>query len=278
MSNQNQLQTTSRQAPQLAKQNQNYLTEFIRSKDEAELVECMTGVKLSEISRQEAETLIEIVGKWGFYLGISQKLNSDDILLICKFIKDTYPNLTISELNKAMSLYLKGEFGKIDFFGQLSPLFISTLLNAYVSYKKDNLRDLYARSEFKTPDMPTPKMTPKEEHQMIVDAILYEYEKYKNGKNVDDFFSIIYDFLKKTNRIETSETLLKDAEAHALNCLERDKYKTSSTIGDVLKKSLAQGNESEKEKYSKNYIVMDLFSKIKDINQYVSNIKVEEIE
>lgn len=253
------------------------MTEFIRSKEEAELVECMSGVKLSQISRQEAETLIEMVGKWGFYLGISQKMNSDDILLICKFIKDTYPNLTLSELNKAMNLYLKGEFGKIDFFGQLSPLFISTLLNAYTSYKKDSLRDLYARSEFKTPDMPTPKMTQKEEHQMIVDAILYEYEKYKNGRNVDDFFSIIYDFLEKTNRIQPTETSLKDAEAHAKNCIERDKYKSASTLGDLIKRSVSQDADSSREKYKKNYLLEDLFSKIKDINQYVEAIKVEEM-
>lgn len=277
MSSQNQLQTTNKQVTQLAKQNQSYLTEFIRTKEEAELVECSTQKKLSVITKEEAETLIEIVGKWGFYLGISSKMNSDDILLTCRFIKDTYQNLTIAELNLAMTLNLKGKLGKIDFYGQLSPIYISNLLNAYMDYKKENLKDLFGRAETKAPKLDTPKMSKEEEHKMVVDAILYEFGKYKEGKQVDDFFSIIYDFLKKTNRLNPTEEVVKNAEIHAKNCVERDRNKSSSSFADLLKKAYVQNEDTSRENYIKNYILTNLFSKITDINQYVSEIKVDEI-
>ena len=253
------------------------MIEFVRTKEEEELVECSTQNKLSVITKEEAETLIEIVGKWGFYLGISNKMNSDDILLICRFIKDTYGNLTIAELNLAMTLNMKGKLGKIDFFGQLSPIYISNLLNAYMDYKRENLKDLFGRAETKQPKSDVPKMSKEEEHKMVVDAILYEYGKYKDGKQVDDFFSIIYDFLKKTNRLNPSEEVVKNAEIHAKNCVERDKNKSSSTFADILKKAYVQNEETARDNYIKNYILSNLFSKITDINQYVSEIKVGEI-
>ena len=278
MSNQNQLQTTSRQVTQLTKQKQSYLSEFVRTKDEAELMEVSSQTKLSIMNKEEAETLIEIIGKWGFYLGISNKMNSEDILLICRFIKDTFGNLTLAELNLAMSLNMKGKLGKIDFFGQLSPIYISNLLNAYMEYKKENLRDLYGRAETKPPKADVPKMSKEEEHKMILDAISYEYEKFKSGKQVDDFFSIIYDFLEKTNRLKITEEIIKNAENHAKNCVERDRNKSASTFGDILKRAYVRDEESALSGYKKNYILTKLFSEINDINTLLQSIKVDEIE
>lgn len=263
---------------QLAKPKPSYLSEFVRTKEEAELVEYSSHNKISAITKEEAETLIEIVGKWGFYLGISSKMNSDDILLTCRFIKDTYPNLTLPELNLAMTLNMKGKLGKIEFYGQLSPIYISNLLNAYLDYKRENLKDLMGRAETKPPISETPKMSKEEEHKMIVDAILYEFEKYKQGKQVDDYFSLVYDFMHKTNRLNPSEVVLKNAESHAINCVNRDKTKSVRNIADVLRKAYCQDDESSKKKYIQSYILSELFSKINDINEFVLSVKVDEID
>ena len=73
---------------QSRKQKVNSLTKYAKNEDEQQIVLALDDVKIKEITREDADRLIEVVGKWGFYMGSSSRLSSDDILLLCKFLKD----------------------------------------------------------------------------------------------------------------------------------------------------------------------------------------------
>lgn len=132
---------------QSRKQKVNSLTKYAKNDDERQIVQALDDVKIKEITREDADRLIEVVGKWGFYMGSSARLTSDDILLLCKFLKDNYNFLTINEINLAISLNLKGALGRNEYYGNLSPLYMSQVLNAFIEYRKENLQPIFDRKE-----------------------------------------------------------------------------------------------------------------------------------
>jgi hypothetical protein len=269
----NQIQTSKPQETQLAKPNRSYLNKYVHTNEEKELVKACEDVRIKDIKKEDAERLIEVVGKWGFYMGASARQSSEDILLICKFLRDNYEMLTINEINLAINLNLRGSLGNNEFFGHLSPLYISQVLNAYNDYKQEVVKPLIQRKE-RDSYTPTPELTKEENYKMICDAIRYEYGKFKAKKDINDMFSIIYDFMHKSGRLSTNEELIEDARGYASNMVEKLKTKTAKNLGDLMQSS--QSEEAQFKSYYRSYILMDLFSKINDIDAYISGIKLEE--
>jgi len=144
--------------------------------------------------------------------------------------------LTINEINLAINLNLRGSLGNNEFFGHLSPLYISQVLNAYNDYKQEVVKPLIQRKE-RDSYTPTPELTKEENYKMICDAIRYEYGKFKANKGVNDMFSIIYDFMKKSGRLSTNEELIEDARGYASNMVEKLKTKTAKNLGDLMQSS-----------------------------------------
>jgi hypothetical protein len=61
------------------------LIKYVKNEDEKQIVQALDDVKIKEITREDADRLIEVVGKWGFYMGSSARLSSDDILLLVRY-------------------------------------------------------------------------------------------------------------------------------------------------------------------------------------------------
>ena len=59
------------------------------------MVKACEDVRIKDIKKEDAERLIEVVGKWGFYMGASARQSIKDIMLICKFLLDNYEMITI---------------------------------------------------------------------------------------------------------------------------------------------------------------------------------------
>ena len=269
----NQIQTSKPQETQLAKPNQSYLTKYIRTKEEGDIVKACEDVRIRDIKKSDAERLIEVVGKWGFYMGASTRQSSEDILLLCKFLRDNYSALTISEINLSINLNLKGELGKNEFFGHLSPLYISEVLNAYLEYKQEIIKPLIQRRE-RDSYTPTPELSKEENHKMICEAIKYEYSKFIKGQDITDVLSIIYNFLYKSKRLTITDELSDMATKHATTTMQRLKNKAGKNVGDLIQ--LSQTPDMQFQTFFRQYLLMDLFSKINDVDEYTRGIKLEE--
>jgi len=261
---------------QSRRQKINSLIKYAKSQSEEELVLALDDIKIKEITREEADRLIEVVGKWGFYMGSSSRLTSDDILMLCKFLKDNYNFLTIKEINLAISLNLKGELGKIEYYGNLSPLFMSQVLNSYLEYRKDNMQPILERRDRES-IKPTPPMPKEELLKMTKDAIRLEYTKFKKGEVVDDLFSIVYGYLSKNNRLVITDESKRYAFTHAQKMLVRENVKEAKTIGDLIKNAIKKDDSLEFEKHYQNGLIMDFFSTIENIDEYVSGVNINEI-
>jgi hypothetical protein len=80
--------------------------------------------------------------------------------------------------------------------------------------------------------------------------------------------------MHKSGRLSTNEELIEDARGYASNMVEKLKTKTAKNLGDLMQSS--QSEEAQFKSYYRSYILMDLFSKINDIDAYISGIKLEE--
>ena len=261
---------------QSRKQKINSLTKYVKNEDEKQIVLALDDVKIKEITREDADRLIEVVGKWGFYMGSSARLSSDDILLLCKFIKDNYNFLTINEINLAISLNLKGALGKIEYYGNLSPLFMSQVLNAYLEHRKENLQPIMERKE-RDEIKPTPPLNKDELLNMTKDAFRLEYAKFKRGEVVDDLFSIVYKFLSANNRINPSDESKRKAFAYSQRVLANQNSKEAKNLGDLIRNAVQKDDSLQFEKHYQNALLMDFFSTIENIDDYVNGININEI-
>lgn len=276
MEQKNQLQASTKLEMQSRKQKVNSLTKYAKNDDERQIVQALDDVKIKEITREDADRLIEVVGKWGFYMGSSARLTSDDILLLCKFLKDNYNFLTINEINLAISLNLKGALGRNEYYGNLSPLYMSQVLNAFIEYRKENLQPIFDRKERDEIKAP-PQLNRDELLKMTKDAILLEYSKFKKGEVVDDLFSIVYTYLSKNNRLNTSEEGKKKAFAFAQKMIASDNYKEARNLGDLIRNAVKKDDGLRFDKYYETGIVMDFFSTIDNIDDFVNSININEI-
>lgn len=254
------------------------MTKYIRTEEERELVEASNDVRLKELTKQDAERFIEIVGKWGFYMGTTNRLSPEDIIALCKFLRDNYDYLTLKELSLIINLNLRGTLGKIEFFGTLSPLFMSQVINAYLTYKRENLKDVLDR-RYANELPPMTNITKQQSYEILCDCIRTEYGKFRKSGMVDDFFSIIYNFLIKTGKVDFEDKeLVERATAYAESQTIRSNVRETMSMIDLLRKAYDKDEETKKNRYIRNFMVMDLFSKITDIEEWISAIKLDEVE
>lgn len=261
---------------QSTKQRVNSLIKYAQIQEEKELVKAIGDVRLKDITKEDADRLIEVVGKWGFYMGSTARLSSDDILMLCKFLRENYDFLTISELHLAINLNLKGQFGQIEYYGNLTPVFMSNVLNAYLEYKREHLKSVFTRKEKE--ELPSsPQLNRDELLQMTKDAFRLEYAKYKKSGVIDDLFSIVYTFLEKNNRIKIDDEVNQKALEYANRMAQKDVKVEAKNLGDLIRNAMVKDDSIRHEKHYKNFIVIYLFSTINNIDEYVDGISINEI-
>jgi len=254
------------------------LSKYVRNETERELVEASNDVKIRDLTKDDAERLIEVVGKWGFYMGTTNRLSSEDIIALCKFLKDSYDFLTIKELLLILNLNIKGTIGNIDFFGTLSPRYMSQVINAYLEYKRDNLKEVLDR-RYADEVTPAPKITAEENHRILCDIIREEYAKYKKSGVVDDLFSIVYNYVYAHGYIDTTD---KELELKAKEYAETQRIKVSvknaNSLGDLLRSAYNKDADKATQRFMQNYMVINLFSSINDIDAFISGLEMEDID
>ena len=225
-----------------------------------------------------AERLIEVVGKWAFYMGIAQKTTSDDILVLCRFLMETYPYVTVEDVELAIKYKLKGHFPDVEFFGVLSPVFMSGVLNGYLDIKQEKMTELFERRDKSVKPEPV-RMTPEESLKIITDAIRASFLKFKETGFVFDPFSMVYNFCRKTGRIDISLESSPEALSFAQSWAERERVAGKPRlVVEELGETKPTPDEAVMSRYVRNYVVGELFKKITDIEKFVSEISVSEAE
>jgi hypothetical protein len=263
---QNQVQKSENSGMQLNKPKVVSLSEYSTTEEQKEIAGVITDVRLSEINKGNAQSLITAVGKWAFYFGA--KVDADDLLALCGFLRENFPNLTISEIQLVPKLYVRGSLTKTDYYG-LNPIFMSSVLNTYLAYKRETMREVIQRYEREQEKAEVKPMSDEEYHQTICEAIRTEYAKYHKTGSVDDLFGLIYQYLTETEDIDEFILKTEQAQEYARSRELREQTRKANNLGDLIKKAYTSN-----ERYLKNYAVVDFFKRTADIEKFIKELPI----
>lgn len=255
---------------QSSKPQDGYLTKYAQSNEEKELVGVIYDTRLNAITKPEAERLIKAVGKWAFYLGA--KVDADDLLALCGFLRENFPKVSIAEVEMAIKLYVRGSLDKVDYYG-LNPLFMSNVMKAYLQYRKDTLAQVIERhSKDNIPE--TSKISAEEYHKSICLGIRQEYAAFKKRGDVDDPLGLIYDYLDKAGLIDRTLMETDEARAYADSRMLREQVKGANNIGDLIRTAYNKGGE----RHLRNYALLKLFTGVENIEATIEQLQVQKVD
>jgi len=206
----------------------------------------------------DSAELIKVVTEWRMMLGIKEEATGDEMAYNCRFIKEEYQDFTIEKIKLAIKYSIRGLLNvDVKPYGSFSPLYISTILNAYRQYDSKVVADVL-KEKHKSETISENATKEYSDEQKYLNRLEYlEYYKKEcvNGY-MTDFKDIAWSVLLKNNIVSEIELESFDIKKVANDLVEKENIKK-----DFTKSVLA--SETDLLKMSK-YLVM--VSKIKDVD------------
>ena len=246
-----------------------YLTKYAVTDEEKELDAVIYDTRLNAITKPDAERLIKAVGKWAFYLGA--KVEAEDLLALCGFLRENFPKVGIGEVEIAIKLYVRGSLDKVDYYG-LNPLFMSNVMNAYLNYRLATLARILEQHS-RDNALETSKITAEEYHQSICIGIRQEYANFLKKSQVDDPLGLVFSYLTEAGLIDPTLMESEEARAYADSKTVREQVKTANNIGDLIRNAYNKGGE----RHLRNYALLRFFQSVNNIEETLGQLKVQKI-
>lgn len=220
-------------------------------------------------SNEDLEPLIDLVGKWRYYIGVKEELSKEEIFMNVTFIRENFGELNIVDINQAINLSLKGVLSvDVEHYQNFTPIYISRILRAYKTYRAKTMVDIRQRiTEYKAKK--STNVSVDEKYKIAIENLKSMYES-KDDKNFYDYGSIVYDFIKKNKLV----TMTKESIDEAFNYGKKKSLENvregflkdviNSTSDNHLK--AREAKERQIRSHARNFVVkkwLDSFSKEK---------------
>lgn len=217
-------------------------------------------------TNDDLKPLIDLVGKWRYYIGIKEELSQEELYMNISFIRENFNELNIIDLDQAINLSLKGDLNvDVEHYQNFSPLYIAKILKAYKEYRCKIIYDIKEKiNKIKN----TPKEPTIDEKIAIAKKSLYSLYNQRNDKNFHDYGSVTFNFIKRNKLIVFSNELITESLNYAKNENNKDlaNYAHTDALLDT-NKNLSKAFEKkdfEIQTYSRNYIVKKWLNSFND--------------
>ena len=208
-------------------------------------------------TNNELKPLIDLVGKWRYYIGIREELSQEELFMNITFIRENFNELNLVDIDQAINLSLKGELNiDAEHYQNFTPLYISKILKAYKEYRGKiiyDIRDSINKIENKPIE---PTIAEKVE---ITKSSLVSMYNSREDKRFHDYGGVTYDFIKRNQFMVFTKSLV--AEAMDYGKKQTTKNARKSAYKDVVQgttKNLTtarEKKESEIRTLARNYVV-----------------------
>jgi hypothetical protein len=255
---------------------------WIRNEDEKQLYLSQFEKKLGQFkSKEDKVELIKSITSWRLHLGIREKMSDEELIINMTFLKDSYPNLTLDDIRLAIRYSLNGTLGiNPEAFGSFSPLYISKIINAYFSYKQEQIVAMNQRKKYlEVMNRKEPELTYREKVDERKKHIKWFYDRItESDKYIADFQSVMWDLLSRNEFLLPSEIDWDDADEKAEILTNRNVYSTFAKVMDNLKPYEKEEEKKKlKELYGRFYLMKQFFEKVTDINMWIDALSDEDI-
>ena len=217
-------------------------------------------------SNDELKPLIDLIGKWRFFIGIKEELSQEELFMNVNFIRENFSELNLVDINQAINLSIKGSLNiDVEHYQSFTPLYISKILLAYKKYKGEvifDIRDSINKIEEK------PKQLSITDRIALTRASLSVLYEKRNDKNFYDYGNVTYDFIKKNKLFKISKELVEKAMKYGKEQVAQETRNTA--ISDALNNTTKNLQEvRNKKEYNirqnaRNYVVQQWFNSFKE--------------
>ena len=249
---------------------QNLIGNWIKNKEEYEVVNAHMDKLLMECTKDEQLKLVDLLGEWRYYLGINKEVDAKELLIIGKFIVNNFGDFSINEIKLAMEMSINF---KLDVennpYNQFSVFYVATILNTYKDYRAKIMNKVvYEYNKEVRRKEKEAMATPENLAKQMRELIRSEYDQYLKDGEVYDTFSAMFNYLRKQKRLDLSKEMGNEALAYGKN-------KASNEISKNNLYTLYRNKESRDNlinRYARCYCVMKYFdnNKIEDILKQIN--------
>jgi len=232
-------------------------------------------------SNDELKPLIDLIGKWRFYIGVKEELTQEELFMNINFIKDNFSELNLMDIDQAINLSIKGDLDvDVEHYQSFTPLYISRILKAYKIYKGEvmtTIRETINKNDNK------PKELSDVDRVALTRASLSVLYESRNNENFYDYGNVTYDFIKKNNLFPITKELVEKAMKFGKE-KTRDNTRNSA-ITDALHNTEKYVKEAKAKKdynirqNARNYVVREWLNTFdqKSFDKFLKSINREMI-
>ena len=230
------------------------------------------------------QNLHKLIVKWSVLCGVKPLPLDEEIRLFVEYIAEHFYRLSLLEVDNAFNLATSGILKvNAEHYQSFSVIYISKIINAYKDYKGKFILE-YQELQEKLDNKEEP--TEDERNELMLNAILDGFDRYKTEKYYNDFGYIAYDWLDKLHIIqldkETKNQILKQARVKCENDIKerglkesdiQEKQKISNLLREVINND--SGSHPELVKVCKNIGLVKFYDIILENNLSLNDLIIK---
>lgn len=264
---------------QLEKSNEMSIGAWIKSKEEKEIFIATNDKQLQYFnSNQDMNSLRDTMVQWIYTLGLTDKVKTEDVIAVTKYTRELFPQITVKSIQLAIKYSLQNKLNvDIECYGNFSPLYISRIINAYLEYSNETLKQVewQKKTYFLQNKEEEEQETYEERLVRARNWIKYYLNYLKNNKRyIGDYNNNAWELFTKLGKLQPQNINLEEAERWAD---ERIKTESMTTQANVFAKLTKERREEEYAKYRKIYgqyfVMKKIILEIENIDSFVDSIE-----
>lgn len=187
------------------------------------------------------------------FLGINPAPEKDQRIAIMNFVKENYGMLSKEEIEKAFNMAVSFKLDiteqQLKTYNMLSPIWISTILNKYITFRGKHVKVLNAQLEIAENEQKR-QLSSGDKAKIMIQALMENFQAEINQKEWYDLGSSCFNFMNRNLSLFTIEDIeqamleVKDKVVADLNGEAKRKAGTYK-VNDVLRElNMVQENSS----------------------------------
>jgi hypothetical protein len=233
---------------------------------------------IREIStNDELAPLIDVIGKWRFYLGIKEEPSKQEMIINTNFVRENFGALRIGDIHEAINLSVAGKLDcDNEAYNNFSPLYIGRILNAYNEYRNQIIGQVKRQISIQESKKAS-ELTQDEKNELWRTSFISAWNIVKSGGFFEDYGHSWYDYIKKNKLVTNSKELTENALEYAKKRVSEEKPNAKSLRDFVNEVHTPRVNEVEmKNRYARFYVVNYWLQNIQKGEEYVHQIKIDD--
>jgi hypothetical protein len=213
-------------------------------------------------SNEDLKPLIDLIGKWRFYIGIKEELSQEELFMNLNFIRENFSELNIVDINQAIDLSIKGDLQvDVEHYQSFTPLYISKILKAYKEYRG---KVIYAiRDKIEKVENKPIELTIDEKIEITKKSLISVFSN-REDKRFYDYGGVTYDFIRRNKLLVFSKSLVDEAmrygKKNSLNEIRKSTYADVIQNSNKNYKDATEKKEAIVRSSARNYVVQKWLS------------------